>query len=100
MENKEKVDNICFSLIFFIFITTFTTLYGYYAILNPDLQANDGAHCFVEPGYTMTPLPIGVLPSAEAIDVTKQMLNLFLWLFIANFFGFGAMIMGFGALKC
>ena len=57
-----------------------------YAFANPDLEINDGQHCYVEPGY-MVPVPYGEEPTRWAIDVTERVQSLFLWGFIINAIG-------------
>ena len=59
---------------------------GIFYFNNPDLNAYNQAHCFVEPN-SMVPVKIGVTPSDMAIDVTFTFLNLFKWGFIICMIG-------------
>ena len=80
------------------FVITLTSLNYIYAFQNPDLKANGHFHCHVEP-ESVVPLHNGMMPSAEAIDVTGVFLNLFFWHFMVQVIGISAIIVGTFALN-
>ena len=43
-----------------IFLLAQTLLFAIYAFYNPDIAANGGARCYVEPGlHSFQPVPVG-----------------------------------------
>ena len=50
-------------------------IYGIFAFNNPDLKANQGIHCWVEPDRVFEPVPLGQNHTANAVDGSQIMLN-------------------------
>ena len=88
-------ENLCAYLclcIIALYILAQCLIFGIFAFRNPDLAANNGFHCFVEPG-TFSPVANQVTPSSEAFDVTAAILSVFKWQFVVN-----CMLLGFSGV--
>ena len=80
-------------IIVVIWVTCMTFFYGQFLFANSDLYENNYVHCFVEQGQAY-PVPYGMEPTSDAINVSKWFMNLFLWGFIVQMFCIGAAFLG------